>query len=124
MAQMAACVDVGISTYPLRLGGARAGEQGVEARAERWGLHETVRVTLSDALLVSRSQMTRIDLSPPLESCHPDWLPGYRPRTELGRRLLDLRRAYLAAGGRTMSWDELEAEVQERRGGARDEPRG
>lgn len=41
----------------------------------------------------------------------------YQPRTELGRKLIELRRAYIQAGGKLLSWDEINAEVRERRGG-------
>lgn len=37
---------------------------------------------------------------------------NYRPRTELGRKLLALRRAYVAAGGELIDGEELDAEVQ------------
>ena len=43
----------------------------------------------------------------------------YQPRTELGRDLLELRRAYILGGGKLLSWDELDEEMRERRGGAR-----
>ncbi len=46
---------------------------------------------------------------------------NYKPRTALGRRLLDLRRAFIADGGRLLSWEEIDAEVRERRGGLADD---
>jgi len=49
-----------------------------------------------------------------------DTLPDYRPRTELGEKLLALRRAYIAKGGRLLSADELEEELRSRRGGVGD----
>lgn len=42
----------------------------------------------------------------------------YQPRTELGRKLIELRRAYIESGGKLMSWDEINEAVRERRGGA------
>ena len=42
---------------------------------------------------------------------------NYKPRTELGRRLVALRHAYLSKGGRLLSADALEEEVRSRRGG-------
>ncbi|HVX29215.1 MAG TPA: hypothetical protein VHA53_01955 [Nitrolancea sp.] len=39
-----------------------------------------------------------------------------RPRTRLGAQLLERRRAIIAAGIPLLSWDELEAEIAERRG--------
>jgi len=46
-----------------------------------------------------------------------DMLPDYRPRTELGEKLLALRRAYIEKGGRLLSAGELEEELRSRRGG-------
>ena len=40
----------------------------------------------------------------------------YQPRTELGRKLIELRRAYLASGGKCLTQDEILAEVRRRRG--------
>ena len=51
---------------------------------------------------------------------YPDPLDHYVPRTELGRRLLALRRTYVQGGGRLLSWDEIDAEVRLRRGGVTD----
>lgn len=44
----------------------------------------------------------------------------YHPRTELGRKLLALRRAYVTAGGHLLDGKALDAEVQLRRGGVAD----
>jgi hypothetical protein len=41
----------------------------------------------------------------------------YRPRTELGRKLIELRRAHAQAGGKFLNWDEIDEEARERRGG-------
>ena len=49
-----------------------------------------------------------------------DMLLDYRPRTELGEKLLALRRAYIAKGGRLLSAGELEEELRSRRGGVGD----
>lgn len=40
----------------------------------------------------------------------------YQPRTELGRKLIELRRAYIENGGTLMTQDEVLAEVRRRRG--------
>lgn len=45
---------------------------------------------------------------------------NFRPRTELGRRLLALRRAYVTTGGQLLDGNALDAEVQLRRGGVVD----
>jgi hypothetical protein len=42
----------------------------------------------------------------------------YRPRTPLGRLLLELRAKAIAAGEPLLDWDGIEREVRERRGEA------
>ena len=49
-----------------------------------------------------------------------DSMPGYRPRTELGEKLLALRQAYIASGGQLLSADALDEELRSRRGGLSD----
>ena len=44
-------------------------------------------------------------------------LDNYQPRTEIGRLALAARRAYIEAGGKLLSWDEIDEEVRRRRGG-------
>ena len=39
----------------------------------------------------------------------------YQPRTELGRTLIELRRAYIESGGTLMTQDEVLAEIRNRR---------
>jgi len=41
----------------------------------------------------------------------------YHPRTALGRRLWRIRKRIVASGERLLSWDEVERELRERRGG-------
>ena len=48
-------------------------------------------------------------------------LAHYQPRTDIGHKLLALRRAYLESGGKLMTWDEIDEEVRRRRGGLEDE---
>ncbi len=45
-------------------------------------------------------------------------LKGFQPRTELGRKLLALRQAYVASGGELLSPDALDEELRRRRGSA------
>ncbi|MBE9202864.1 hypothetical protein IQ218_04555 [Synechocystis salina LEGE 06099] len=45
----------------------------------------------------------------------------FQPRTQLGRELLALREEYIASGGKLFSEDELDAEMDDRRGGVIDE---
>lgn len=45
---------------------------------------------------------------------------NYRPRTELGRKLLALRRAYVTTGGQLLDGDALDAEMRLRRGSVAD----
>lgn len=42
---------------------------------------------------------------------------NYRPRTELGRKLLALRREFVAAGGQLLDAEALDDEIELRRGG-------
>lgn len=45
----------------------------------------------------------------------------YQPRTDLGRKLIELRQAYILGGGKLLSWEELDEEIRQRRGGVPDE---
>lgn len=45
----------------------------------------------------------------------------YQPRTELGRTLIELRRAHVEQGGKLLSWDGIDNAVRERRGGLADD---
>lgn len=49
-----------------------------------------------------------------------NWLSGFQPRTGLGKRLLALRQAYVASGGRLMSAAALDDELRHRRGSMED----
>ncbi|CAK0778440.1 hypothetical protein CCP4SC76_650007 [Gammaproteobacteria bacterium] len=42
---------------------------------------------------------------------------NFQPRTELGRKLIELRRIYIQNGGKLLTWDELDEEMCRRRGG-------
>lgn len=44
----------------------------------------------------------------------------YRPRTELGRKLIALRRAYITTGGQLLNGEGLDAEMRLRSGGVLD----
>jgi hypothetical protein len=45
---------------------------------------------------------------------------NYKPRTELGRKLLALRRAYVMSGGKLLDGEAMDAEMRLRRGGVAD----
>jgi hypothetical protein len=45
---------------------------------------------------------------------------SYEPRTPLGHRLWELRKQIIASGERLLSWEEIEREVAERKGGCPD----
>jgi hypothetical protein len=45
----------------------------------------------------------------------------FEPRSELGHKLLALRRKYVEGGGKLLTLDEIEAEVRELRGGVQDD---
>lgn len=49
-----------------------------------------------------------------------DWIVGFQPRTGLGKKLLALRQAYVASGGKLMSATALDDELRDRRGGVDD----
>ncbi len=44
-------------------------------------------------------------------------LDAYVPRTPLGKKLVELRRAHIEAGGELLDWEGIQREVAERRGG-------
>lgn len=48
------------------------------------------------------------------------WI-DYQPKTALGRKLLELRRAYLASGGALLSAEALDEEIRVRRGETSDD---
>lgn len=45
----------------------------------------------------------------------------FQPRTPLGSRLLTLRNQYIASGGKLLTGDELDTEMNQRRGGVMDD---
>ncbi len=45
----------------------------------------------------------------------------FQPQTDLGRKLIALRRAYVQGGGKLLSLDEVNAEVRQCRGGVADD---
>ena len=49
------------------------------------------------------------------------WLAGYKPRTELGHKLVAQRLALLKSGAAVLDYDELISEARLRRGGRFDE---
>lgn len=64
--------------------------------------------------LLSSSEDQKVDAEQPTGDAVVD---SYQPRTELGRKLIELRRAHIRAGGQLLNWEEIDAEVRERRGG-------
>ncbi len=58
-----------------------------------------------------------IEVAPVTDSVSRDYLP----KTLLGIRLLALRRAYVANGGRLINAEQLDGEMRIRRGGAVDD---
>jgi len=49
-----------------------------------------------------------------------DSQPDYQPKTELGKRLLALRQAFIESGGQLLSAEALDQELRLRRGGVGD----
>jgi hypothetical protein len=45
-----------------------------------------------------------------------DFDATYVPKTDLGRRLMEIRKRIVASGQPLLSWEELEREIDERRG--------
>ncbi|WP_295386120.1 hypothetical protein [uncultured Thiodictyon sp.] len=66
---------------------------------------------------VPAGTLVRIHLEPVTGDAVTD---HYQPRTELGRKLIELRRAYVRGGGKLLSDDELDEEARQRRGGVAD----
>ena len=73
-------------------------------------------VHLPDELPVGA--LVRIHVEPLTDN---DAVNHYEPRTEIGRLALAARRAYLKAGGKLLTADEINEEVRRRRGGVSDE---
>ena len=48
---------------------------------------------------------------PPVEE-NGESMSGFKPRTALARRLLQIRARYVASGGQLLNWDELEQELK------------
>jgi hypothetical protein len=71
------------------------------------------------ALTTSRQNVVVWNAAPS-EALFDETWANYQPKTALGRKLLELRRAYLASGGTLLSADELDEEIRERRGGISD----
>ena len=63
------------------------------------------------------AEMPAARASPPAEGVTFDDGIDYVPRTDFGRRLLEIRRRIIASGGALRSRQELEREIAERRGG-------
>lgn len=72
-------------------------------------------VTVPDEVPVGT--LVRIHLEPVTGDAVTD---HYQPRTDLGRKLIELRRAYVRDGGKLLSCDELDEEMRQRRGGVAD----
>jgi hypothetical protein len=56
----------------------------------------------------------KYDAAPPLNLPTED---AFRPRTELGRRLWEIRKRSIVSGARLLNWEEIEREIKDRRGG-------
>ena len=56
----------------------------------------------------------RVTVEPILQD---DLVNRYEPRTEIGRKAMAARRAYIKGGGKLMDQDEINEEVRRRRGG-------
>lgn len=65
------------------------------------------------------TKLTRVGKKskPPLTS--PKVSGEFIPVTDLGKRLMKIRKKYIAEGGKLFDWDGIEREVRDRRGGQR-----
>jgi hypothetical protein len=55
--------------------------------------------------------------TPQTKSARADQAPTFVPRTPLGRRLWELRQKIVESGEPLIDWEDIEQEVQKRRGG-------
>lgn len=53
---------------------------------------------------------------PILQPQEAQTIGGYQPQTEIGRKLLELRKAFTAKGGRFLNRQELDEEIKLRKG--------
>ncbi|MFQ3611054.1 MAG: hypothetical protein SNJ72_06095 [Fimbriimonadales bacterium] len=96
-------------------------EQSLRSRWVSVSLHPLPSASTHQSVVLSHNRYTGYRSGNALTTSRvKEMLPFYQPRTELGRRLLELRRAYISKGGRLLSVDEVEEEVHSRRGGAED----
>jgi hypothetical protein len=63
---------------------------------------------------VTEATGTTVDQSP--DRAEQNGTAPYVPRTELGRRLMEIRARIEASGQPLLSWEELEQELDRRRG--------
>ena len=78
---------------------------------------ELLRRLLGDPMETFETKGASLSRSAPPEEVQPE---EYVPRTELGRKLWEIRKRIVAAGEATMTWEDIEREVAERWGGVGD----
>lgn len=76
--------------------------------------------TISSRSFVYRAENAGTSIRIPCGIIDDAVVNNFKPRTELGRKLLALRRAYLESGGKLLDKDALDKELQLRRGGITD----
>jgi len=67
----------------------------------------------------NKSDLPPLDSNPPADDPEDRYVK-YVPKTEFGRRMLELRRAVEASGVKMLTREEVRAEVRARRGGVDD----
>jgi len=82
---------------------------GDHALEYRWLTHELLHDLLGDQLDVFNTKPER-----PRPAVREE--EEYEPRTELGKRLWEIRKRVVATGRATMTWDDIERELSELRG--------
>lgn len=113
----------GKATVDARTGAIEASPSGFRAYNRRLRPYQRYQEggTPRPALLVEGVAVCEGSKRPQQEQAARDEASEFEPRTELGRKLLALRAQYRASGGpMLLDWDELDAEVEARRGGFRD----
>jgi len=88
--------------------------------SKAWGRDYLDAHYAAGSALTTSGQNVGVWNAAPSEALFDETWANYQPKTALGRKLLELRRAYLASGGTLLSADALDEEIRERRGGISD----
>ena len=81
-------------------------------------MNQRRKIKATNAETLNRARGFERDVQPGGQSPN-----SFVPRTELGRRLLRIRRKILASGQPLLDWHDIESELLDRRGEANEETR-